>query len=245
MLDDTATAPDIRAASPPIALLGVGAIEQHGRHLPIGTDFLAVRELSRRVAAELDAWLLPALPISLSECHGSLGGTVWLKPATLAAVLRDIARSVHAQGVRLLVVLNGHGGNFILGPTIEGLNRELPDLRLIMPPDVLALALGEAPIFETADREVHAGEVETSWMLYYTPHLVRGERVDGPIAHGREFLDYTTLERLNPEGTWGFPTHADAAKGERAVQARVQAIVAFVRQAWTDVKAIGTGQTPP
>ncbi|MGQ0571928.1 MAG: creatininase family protein [Armatimonadota bacterium] len=243
MLDETATGAQIGDARPQIAVVGIGAVEQHGRHLPVGTDFLAVRELSRRIAAELDAWLLPAIPISLSECHGSLEGTVWLKSATLAAVVRDIARSVHAQGVRLLVVLNGHGGNFVLGPAIEQLNRELSGLRLIMPPEGLATVLGDTPIFETAHREVHAGEAETSSMLYYAPHLVRGERVDGPIAVGREFLDYTTLDRLNPEGTWGFPTRADAIKGERSVQARVRAVVAFVRQAWSAL-VTPTGQTP-
>ncbi len=229
MLDDRATSGEIRAAGVSIAVVGIGAIEQHGRHLPVGTDFLAVSELSRRVAAELKAWLLPALPVSLSECHGPLEGTVWLKPATLAAVVRDLARSLQAQGIRVLVVINGHGGNFILGPTIEQLNRELQRLHVVMPPEWLAGPPGEKPVFGTP--EVHAGEGETSWMLYHTPHLVRAERVDGPIAVGREFLDYTTMDRLNPEGTWGFPTRADAARGERSIQARVRAFTAFVRQA--------------
>lgn len=230
VLDDTSTGPEIGAAAPAIAVLGIGAIEQHGRHLPVGTDYLAVRELSRGVAIELDAWLLPTIPISLSECHGPMGGTVWLKPATLAAVLRDVARSVEAQGVRLLLVLNGHGGNFILEPAIEQLNRELRRTRVVLAPEVWAEAPGEPPIFETGAQEVHAGEAETSTILHYYPGLVQEERRDGPIAVGREFLDYTTLDRLNPEGTWGFPSRADAAKGERAARARVRACAAYVRQ---------------
>ncbi len=235
MLDDRATSAEITRAGASMAVIGIGAIEQHGRHLPVGTDFLAVSELSRRVATELNAWLLPALPVSLSECHGPLEGTVWLKPATLAAVVRDVARSIQAQGIRVLVVLNGHGGNFILGPTIEQLNRELQSLRVVMPPEWLAGPPGEKPVFGTP--EVHAGEGETSTMLHYAPHLVRAERVDGPLAVGREFLDYTTMDRLNPEGTWGFPTRADAAKGERSVQARVRALTAFVRQALAVLEA--------
>ena len=239
VLDQTATSAELRSAGISMAVIGIGAIEQHGRHLPVGTDFIAVAELSRGVAFELRAWLLPALPISLSECHGPLEGTVWLKPSTLAAVLREIARSLQAQEVRVLVVLNGHGGNFILGPTIERLNRELHSLRVIMPPEWLAGPPGEKPVFGTP--EVHAGEGETSTMLYYAPHLVRAERVDGPIAVGREFLDYTTLDRLNPEGTWGYPTRADAAKGERSVHARVRALTAFVR----DAMAVLEGTTHP
>ncbi len=231
MLDDTATGPEIGAAAPEVAVLGIGAIEQHGRHLPVGTDFLLAIELSRHVATELDAWLLPPIPVSMSECHGPMGGTVWLKPATLAAVLRDIARSVEAQGVRLLLVLNCHGGNFILEPAIEQLNRELRWLRVVLAPEVLADLPGEPPIFETGALEVHAGEAETSAMLHYYPDLVREERHDGPITVGREFLDYTTLDRLNPEGTWGFPSRADAAKGERAARARVRACAAYARRA--------------
>lgn len=244
MLDEFATGPEIGTAGPRIAVVGIGAIEQHGRHLPVGTDFLIAREVSRAVAAELDAWVLPPIPVSLSECHGPMEGTVWLKPATLASVLRDVARSVEAQGVRLLAVLNCHGGNFILEPAIEQLNLELPRLRIVLLPEVIAEVPGEPPIFETGRAEVHAGEGETSTMLHYFPHLVREDRRDGPIAVGREFLDYTTMDRLNPEGTWGYPTQADGAKGGRAVEARVRACVAFVQQAWAALVEAPPSATP-
>lgn len=237
MPDGRATGAEIASVPPPVAVIGIGAVEQHGRHLPVGTDFLAVRELSRRVAAELDAWLLPAIPISMSECHGAIEGTVWLKPATLAAVMRDVARSLEAQGVPLLLVVNGHGGNFVLEPVIEQLNRELPRLRVIMPAEVWGIASGEPPIFETAASEVHGGEVETSTQLHYNPHLVRDDRVDGPIAVGREFLDYTTTDRLNSEGIWGYPTRANAAKGARAVAAQVRMIVRYFEGARAAIAA--------
>ncbi len=228
MLDSRAPWPEFQARRPDVAVLGVGAVEQHGPHLPVGTDLLAVDALARRVAERLDAWLLPPIPVSLSECHGPLGGTVWLKPATLAAVLRDIARSLEEQGVRVLVVINGHGGNFILEPAVERLNRDLISLKVLLAPESLALLPGQDRLFATADREVHAGEVETSVMLYLRPDLVRPPRPDGPVAVGREFLDYVTIDRLNPEGVWGCPAQADPRKGERALAARVEAIVAYV-----------------
>ncbi len=237
-----ATGADLASAPPQVAVIGIGAVEQHGRHLPVGTDFLAVRELSRRVAAELDAWLLPAIPFGMSECHGALEGTVWLKPATLAAVVRDLARSLEAQNVPILLVLNGHGGNFVLEPVIEQLNREPARLRVIMPaldrpPPPKVTVTDEAPIFETAGSEVHSGEVETSTQLHYNPQLVRDERVDGPITVGREFLDYTTMDRLNPEGVWGSPTRADAAKGGRAVAVQVRNIVRYFEDARAAISA--------
>lgn len=228
MLDSRATWSEFQAHRPELAVLGIGAVEQHGPHLPVGTDLFAVDALARKVAERLDAWLLPSIPVSLSECHGPLGGTVWLKPATLAAVLADIARSLAEQGVRVLVVINGHGGNFILEPAVEELNRTLTGLKVLLAPESLALLPGQTPIFATADREVHAGEVETSVMLYLRPDLVRPPRPDGTLNVGREFLDYVTIERLNPEGVWGCPAHADPEKGKRAFSARVDAIVDYV-----------------
>src|SRR5512143_85299 len=86
MSNDRLTSAAIAAARPTLAVLGIGAMEQHSHHLPVGTDWIAVSEVCRRVAAELDAFLLPAIPFSMSECHGPMEGTVWLKPSTLAAV---------------------------------------------------------------------------------------------------------------------------------------------------------------
>ncbi len=231
MLDDRLTSDAIAAARPEIAVLGIGAIEQHSHHLPVGTDWIAVSEVSRRVAAELDALLLPALPFSMSECHGPLDGTVWLKPATLAAVVRDVAGSLRAQGIRKLLVLNGHGGNFILEPAIQAINLEWPDFKVIMPGEVWA-AQGSAPIFETAGREVHAGESETSTELYLNAEHVKSDRVDYVPPVGREFLDYCTMERVSPEGMWGVASKGSRDKGERAIAAQVQTIVAFARSAF-------------
>jgi creatinine amidohydrolase len=189
-----------------------------------------VREISRRVAAELDALLLPALPYSMSECHGLMPGTVWLKPATLSAVLKDVARSVREQGIPTLLVLNGHGGNFVLEPTIQELNQHYPGFRVLMPGEVWAAA-GDEPIYETAGKGIHAEEAETSMQLYLNPQDVKPGRFDYVPPQGREYLDYIFMPLINPEGTWGFPSYGAAEKGERGIAAQVQAIVQFVHTA--------------
>lgn len=230
MLDYRATMEEIRAARPQIAVLGIGAIEQHGRHLPVATDWTQASEISRRVAAELDALLLPALPYSMSECHGPMPGTVWLKPATLSAVLKDVARSLREQGIPTLLVLNAHGGNFVLEPTIQELNQHYPDFQVLMPGEVWAAA-GDEPIYETAGQGIHAEEAETSMQLFLNPEDVKAERVDYVPPVGREFLDYVVMPLINPEGTWGLPSYGAAEKGERGIAAQVKAIVAFVEKA--------------
>ncbi|MFN2134465.1 MAG: creatininase family protein [Candidatus Promineifilaceae bacterium] len=228
------SAPEIEAARPQIAVIGIGAIEQHGRHLPVATDWNQVREISRRVAVELDALLLPALPYSMSECHGLMPGTFWLKPATLSAVLQDVARSAREQGIPVLLVLNGHGGNFVLEPTIQALNQRYPDLQVLMPGEVWAAAGGE-PIYETAGQGIHAEEVETSMQLYLNPEDVKEERFDYVPPVGREYLDYVVMPLINPEGTWGYPSYGAAEKAERGIQAQVVAVVDFVQKALAEL----------
>jgi creatinine amidohydrolase len=236
MLDDRLTSAAIARAKPTLAVFGIGAVEQHSHHLPVGTDWIAVSELARRVAAELNALLVPAIPFSMSECHGPMAGTVWIKPATLAAVLRDVAQSLREQGIHRLLVLNGHGGNFVLEPVIQAINQESPDFRVVMPGELWAPIEKEGPIFETGGVEVHAGESETSTELYLNSENVRQERVDYVPSVGREFLDYVFMNQISPDGTWGVPSRGTAAKGERAMVAQVRAIVLYARQAFEVVE---------
>src|SRR5437764_1491990 len=161
MPDPFMTSPELASARPDTAVIAIGAIEQHGPHLPVGTDFLWIQQLSRRVADGLGAYWVPALPFSMSECHGPTAGTVWLRPETLAEVVHDLVGSLQAQGIQRIVLLNGHGGNFVLEPVIQALNAAHPELRLIMP-TWYAAGADAPPIFESAGLEVHAGESETS-----------------------------------------------------------------------------------
>src|SRR5438132_2424323 len=177
MPDPYMTTTELAAARPDTAVFGVGAVEQHGPHLSLGTDFLWIQELSRRVADGVGAYWVPALPFSMSECHGTTAGTVWLRPETLAEVVRDVVASLEAQGIHRIVLLNGHGGNFVLEPVIQELNATRPDLRLIMPSSFGARP-GEAPIFESAHLEVHAGESETSAQLSFNAANVGDDRRD-------------------------------------------------------------------
>jgi creatinine amidohydrolase len=215
--DPFMTSPEIGAARPALAVLSVGAIEQHGPHLPVGTDFLWIQELSRRVADGLDAYWVPALPFSMSECHGPTAGTVWLQPETLAEVIRDLVTFLLAQGIHRVVLLNGHGGNFVLETVVQELNATHPELRLIMPSWYGARTEGP-PIFQSAGLEVHAGESETSTQLTFNAEHVGDDRPDFIPPVGREFLDYAYISQLSPLGVWGNASQATLEKGERSVE---------------------------
>src|SRR6476646_7230054 len=104
----------------------LGAIEQHGPHLPFSTDYVIAGEVAEAVVQErgdeLDVWLLPSLAYTKSNEHAWSAGTIWLSATTLLAVLDDIGRCVAMTPARKLVFMNGHGGNSALAGVA---NREI------------------------------------------------------------------------------------------------------------------------
>lgn len=232
------TSAEIGAARPTIAVFGIGAIEQHSYHLPVATDWYETRAVCEQVARELDALLLPVLPFSMSQCHGPAAGTVWLKPETLAAVVRDVVRSLRAQGIRKVVLVNGHGGNFVLQSVVRELNYTYPDMMVVMPPEI---GSGIADLIEHSDVDSHAGEIETSMMLAITPHLVKADRIDCVPAAGRGFFDYAFMPRWAPDGVTGVATAADAVKGQRIIDTTVANIVRAAREAFAYLESLRKG----
>jgi creatinine amidohydrolase len=242
MLDALSTAADLARQTPALAVLPIGSIEQHSRHLPLGTDWIAATALAHRVATELGGLLLPALPVSMGRCHKPMAGTVWLRPMTLADAVSDVVRSLAACGIRQVLLINGHGGNFTLEVATRELNMAHPDLTVILPP--MSLRSKGPAIFETAGLEVHAGESETSVMMAIDPELVGDDRVDHIPSVGREFLDYAFVGDISPEGVWGKPSLATRDKGQRAFEGRITSLVAYVRETFETVAKLRGGTAP-
>ena len=219
-----------------ILVLPVGAVEQHGPHLPLNTDLVIASEcalaVAERVGEELDLWLLEPLAYTKSNEHAGTPGTVWLGPETLLRVLDDIGRSVATTPARKLAFLNGHGGNSSL------LNVACRELRLhhgletfllhpAVPPDQ-----GGASTADELGMGIHAGLDETSMMLHLRPELVHLERarraVPAHLAENRHvrFGGSVTFGWLaadfDDSGVIGDPTGATAERGEAHVAAAVE-----------------------
>ncbi|MGW4720927.1 creatininase family protein [Nocardia sp. NPDC004260] len=111
----TASSTDVADAAARIAVLPVGSFEQHGDHLPLITDTVIACLIARQLAENYPLLLLPPLTISCSHEHEPFAGTVSLSPATLIAVISDIRRSLDRSGITTLVLVNAHGGNYVLG----------------------------------------------------------------------------------------------------------------------------------
>jgi creatinine amidohydrolase len=157
-------------------VLPLGAIEQHGPHLPLHTDLLVADAVANaaveRVGEQLGVWLLPPLAYTKSNEHAWAPGTFWLSAETLLAVLDDIGRCLAMTPARRLVVLNGHGGNSAL---VGVANRELRLRHGLMtflahpgvPPDQ-----GGPSAADELGMGVHGGADETSLVLHLAPELV-------------------------------------------------------------------------
>ena len=228
MLTIQNTKRDFEQARPQIAVLPVGAVEQHGSHLPVGTDHFIASALAERVAERLDAFLLPFLSIASSIEHRKSAGTVYLKAATLAQVVRDIAESLHGSGYEKLVVINGHGGNWILKPTVRQLNVDLEGLDVVLiHTSVAQHRAGE--VMERPQGDIHAGEKETSLMLHLHPDLVKDVRDCGEQDFPpQEYMDYFDTSELTEDGYWGYPQLASAEKGERMLELMTECAIAYI-----------------
>jgi creatinine amidohydrolase len=161
-----------------LAILPVGATEQHGPHLPLGTDFLIVERIAREAAArardEFDPIVTPTLPFGSSHHHLPFGGTVSLATERYYAALSDMVESLIAGGFRRVFILNGHGGNH------EIIQLVARDLALRHAANIAAASYWDLARAAIADQEPelprrfpgHAGFFETSMIMAIRPDLV-------------------------------------------------------------------------
>ncbi|MCE8008370.1 creatininase family protein [Aestuariivita sp.] len=225
-----------------IAVLPTAAIEQHGPHLPVGTDAMIgegmLAELRRTCPDDLDMRILPMQAVGKSNEHLYAPGTLTLSAQTALAVWIEIGLSVARAGIRRIAIVNSHGGNLDL---ISILARELRVEAGMLAVKCQWGAFGyPAGLF--SDREgrfgIHGGDVETSLMLAFQPHAVDMQEArdfrssaesspispTGPVSYGWISSD------LNPEGTVGEAHLATAEKGRATCAHQVEGFIALLRK---------------
>jgi creatinine amidohydrolase len=210
--------------APGVVVLPIGAIEQHGPHLPTWTDALLAEETTRaafaRLPDDVHAWYLPTQSYGKSNEHTGFAGTLMLSAATLMAVVRDIAASLSASGFPRLMFFNTHGGNkALLEMMCRDLRAEFGLLCFLVQGEV---DTGDLPPLE-ARFGIHANTVETALLLHLHPELVK---LPLPTAHYPDFtspaFNLTSVPQVgwltrdwSEPGHFGDPSVATAADGER------------------------------
>jgi len=213
----------------------IGAVEQHGPHLPVMTDaYVAERITAGAVGLlpdEAPVWILPTLHYGKSTEHLGRAGTIALSTRTLLSVCEDVGRSVASSGFRRLVFVNGHGGN---PSTLDTVARDIRVETGLMVFPVTTGRLGIPDDLDVPDAgfSIHGGHVETSLMLALDPTAVRMDRaVEGGRALAQLYADkaHLSLEGVVPSawvtddvsanGVIGDPTGATEEFGLRVVAA--------------------------
>ncbi len=219
----------------PIAILPLGATEQHGCHLPLGVDSILAEEFAQRLAEEIDAVALPCLPYGYSWVWRDDPGTVTLSNEALEAVIRDIVASLQRHGVLHMLLLNCHEAN---ASAMKSAARKAWDVngisvwRLFYP--------GWQELYDEVCESqpwhgiFHADEFETSLMLAIAPELVDMAKAvrEYPTWDPAYFHGGRPLGELSTSGVFGDATAASRDKGELLLAMTV----AKLREAWETIQ---------
>ncbi|NYZ12347.1 creatininase family protein [Azospirillum sp. RWY-5-1] len=246
------TAADFRTLpADAVAILPVAATEQHGPHLPTGTDHLildGILKAAARTAPNAEAVALPVQPVGWSPEHGRFPGTLSLDAELLVRAWTELGVWVKRSGFTRLLILNSHGGN---PPAIDITAMRLrADHGLLVVKshwETLAEPGRTAPPGAPA-LDWHGGWIETSVMLHLHPALVRMEHAaDSPVTHphdlppdGPAHWAWMTGD-LNPAGVLGNPSLASAERGEtlvgHAVSGLADLLLRMQKTAWPPAPA--------
>lgn len=222
-----------------IALLPVGAIEQHGPHLPLDTDSWDADYLCREVARRCQSprpLVLPLIPYGVSYHHQDFPGTISVGPEALARLVYEIGMSVASNGITKLIIVNGHGGNMpALQYAAQMVNR---DAHIFTCVDTGETSDADVARLSETRADVHAGEIETSTSLATRPELVDVTRLKKFVPKfSSRYLDfasergvewYAHTSRISPTGVLGDPTRASAEKGREMWEVMVSHLTEFV-----------------
>jgi creatinine amidohydrolase len=219
----TSTSDDERRRDARVAILPIGSFEQHGSHLPLITDTAIAATISAELAAAYPLLQLPPVTISCSHEHSAWPGTVSISATTLLSVVTDVSDSIRRTGLSALVLVNGHGGNYVLSNLVQEANAHGNRMALFPTGQDWKDARSAAHLETTIHEDMHAGEIETSVLLHAHPELVRdGYETADCIADDRRHLLIKGMSAYTASGVIGRPSLASADKGKAVLASLVQ-----------------------
>lgn len=223
-----------------MAIVPVGAHEQHGPHMNESCDAVLATEMAKRLAAVLHPQVLvtPTVNMGVSPHHLNFPGTISLRPETLLAVLRDMVVSLQRHGIDKVLFLNSHGGNqATLGLACASFIQELGVACYYAKTTASAKKAMKENISSTLFG--HSCEREVSEAYYLAPHLVRSERLEkGDIVHGgcweglrpgNPLQGFYYYEEMTRNGCIGDATRASHAIGKAIVEEALEELSAALR----------------
>ena len=214
--------------NPEIAIVPIGSFEQHGPHLPLDTDNIQVEAVAEKAAEALNAFLLPVQRITTCYEHHGKRGSMHYSNDVFGKILTGLVERLYQHGFRKIVILIGHGGIFITEPTVRHLNYKYKDLHLIYS-DYLE-------VMDVTNMD-HAGESETSRILYHRPEYVKMEKaIDYTPEAPRSYLTYGSFFTHSPTGIWGKGTLGTAEKGKMLFEKSTDGVIKQIKETFAFVE---------
>ncbi|MDM9627871.1 creatininase family protein [Rhizobium sp. S152] len=229
-----------------VAVLPVGAVEQHGPHLPVRVDAAInegiMRHAVERMADDFPALILPTMAIGKSNEHSAYPGTLTLSAETLGRLWYEVCESVYCAGVRKVLFVNSHGGQ---PQVMEIVCRQLRiNLGMFAVSSQWSRFADLSGLFDPEERKhgIHAGEVETSVMRYLHPDLVDmslaedfpalsqvlEKEYDLLMSEGGAVGFGWQMQDINPKGACGNALAADAERGRISVERAADKLIKLI-----------------
>jgi creatinine amidohydrolase len=218
-----------------VVLLVFGACENHGDHMPFGSDFIFPLEVAKKVAKRIDNIIvLPAVPYGVSTHHKGFKMTISLQSDTLVKIIFDIISSLIANNIKRILIINGHDGN--IGP-IESAARSVKDSH----PEVILSCLESwwtlvgtirHDLFDVWNGLGHGGEAETSGMLAVHPELVNMDLAPQEVIPKipNDVRIYWNFDELTRTGATGSPRKASIEKGNKLLKTVENVLISFIQE---------------
>lgn len=208
-----------------------GTVEAHGTHLPLSTDTLIIQEVVKKVGEDIAVFVAP--PVHYGVCSSTSGhpGTITISAGTLRRITADIVRDAYRKGLRNFILISGHGGGIhvsAMKEAAEGLAEELPDAKIAALSIYEALPPGVETLAETKN-DSHAGELETSLVLYLAGGLVKGRAKEEYPKLPRPII-VKNKQKYWPGAVWGNPKKAGREKGKKLFGIMVESVRGLVKR---------------
>lgn len=235
-------------------ILPTAAVEQHGEHLPLGTDCMIVSAIAERLDRAMDGkiLILPTVQVACSEHHMGFPGSLTITHETYRRTVMEHVESVFRHGFTRLMILNGHGGNVAINSVLsEQIGQQHPEIECLVGS---WWSMGRARTESISEGGFlscgHACEFETSILLEIYPELVdmdlaedggiqqRVESMDFDFFRGGNASFYRAFHVMSHNGVYGKPSLASAEKGTRVLEGTVASVQELIESFWPDVKEL-------
>jgi len=212
-------------------IIPFGTIEEHGSHLPLSTDTIQVYEVVKEAAKRVKVFVAPPVHYGVLTSTRAHPGSIGISSDTLRAAARDIIKSAYSKGLRNFILISGHAGNIHLSALREvgeELIDEIDDIKIAVISEYDMIRKEGEKLVETKN-DGHAGEIETSRILYLAPELVKGRAKEEYPQLPSPFVIRDKLKYWKG-GVWGNPAKATKDKGKRLFLFSVNKVVEIVKR---------------